>query len=132
MSLGAETRLREAHHRIVDRQVTVRVVFADNVTDRTRRFHMRTVRRIARFVHRIENTTMNRLQTIANVRKRTRDDNAHRIFKERSAHLASKLSRVHGADGVLAFSLRGGLRRVSTRCPFQLFFLSVVNSNRDS
>ena len=29
-------RLREAHHRIVDRQVTVRVVFADNVTDRTR------------------------------------------------------------------------------------------------
>ena len=42
---------------------------------------------IAGFVHRIENTAVNRFQTIAQIRYGTTDDHAHRVIQIRGFHL---------------------------------------------
>ena len=59
--------LRQTHHGVVDCRVAVGVIFTHAVANRTRRFHMRLVRRIAAFVHCVQNTAMDRLQTIADI-----------------------------------------------------------------
>ena len=44
-------RLGQAHHRVVHGGVAMRMVLADDVADRTGRFHVRAVRRVAGLVH---------------------------------------------------------------------------------
>ena len=54
-------RLRQAHQRIIDRRISVRVIFTHNITDNTSAFTRRLIGRIAGFMHRIKNAAMDRL-----------------------------------------------------------------------
>ena len=78
--------LRHPHNRFVDRAVAVRVIFTDHVADDTRRFLVRTVPVVVQFVHREQYTPVHGLQAIADIRKGTSDDHAHRVIEIRTAH----------------------------------------------
>ena len=93
-------RLGQAHHRVVHGGVAVRVVLADDVADRTGRFHVRAVRRVAGLVHGVQDAAVNRLQAVAHVRQGARDDDAHGVFQERRLHLLAEVGGAH--DGALA------------------------------
>ena len=60
----------------------MRVVFANNVANRTCRLAVRAIGSNAAVVHCIQNAAVNRLQTVAHVGQRAGDDNAHRVFEE--------------------------------------------------
>ena len=85
--------LRHPHDRVVDRDIAVRMVFTDHVTNDTRRFFIGFVPVVAQFVHRVQNPSMHRFQTIARVRQGPTDDHAHRVIEVGTAHL------VFEADG---------------------------------
>ena len=79
-------RLRQTHHRLINRAVAVRVVFTHHFADDTRRFLKRFIVVIAVFVSGVNNPPVHRLQTVAHIRQRAGNDNAHRIIKIRAAH----------------------------------------------
>ena len=85
--------LSQADHRVVNCSIAMRMILTDHVTNGTCRLSMRTARCDAAFVHRVEDTTMNRLQAIAHIGQCTRNDNAHRVFKKRCAHLLAQFCR---------------------------------------
>jgi hypothetical protein len=73
--------LCHAHDGVVHRQVAMRVVLTDYITDDTRRFLVRFVPVIAEFVHRKEHAAMYRLEAVTHVRQRSAYDHAHRVIK---------------------------------------------------
>ena len=75
--------LRQAHHRIINGWVAVRMVFRQHVTDDMGRFFMCFIWKHTRFVHRKQNTAMDRLQTVAHIGQRAAGDDAHRIINKR-------------------------------------------------
>ena len=79
--------LRHPHHRVVDRQLAVRVVFADHVADDARRFAVAAVPLVAVHLHRIEDAAVHRLQPVADVGQRARHDHAHRVIEVGALHL---------------------------------------------
>ena len=79
--------LRHADQRVVDRRVTVRVVFAHHLADDVGALAVRAGRLQAEVVHRVEDATMDRLQAIAHIGQRPADDHAHRVIEVRRAHL---------------------------------------------
>ena len=79
--------LCHTHQRVIDRLVTMGMVFTDHVTDDTRRFAIGLVGRVAVFIHRIENAPMHGLQAVAHIGERTRHDHAHRVIKIAALHL---------------------------------------------
>ena len=79
--------LRHTHQRVIDSLVTVRVIFTHHITDDTRRFTVGLVPLISAFVHRIENTAVNRFQPIPRIRQGTRHNHAHGIIEIRGFHL---------------------------------------------
>ena len=85
-------RLRETNQRVVDRDVAVRVVRAHHVADHARALEARPIRLQAGLVHRVEHAAVHRLQPVADVRKRPRDDHAHRVVEEARAHLLLELA----------------------------------------
>ena len=64
----------------------MRVIFTQHITHYARAFHIRTIPRGIRFVHRKKNAPMHRFQAIAHIRQRTSDDHAHGVFEVRTAH----------------------------------------------
>ena len=72
-------RLGQTDQRQIQRGVAVRVIFTHDVADDTSGFLIRFVRLHARFVHAEDDAALNRFQTVADIRNRTRDDNRHRI-----------------------------------------------------
>ena len=78
--------LRHADHGVVNRGVAMRVVFAHHVARDAGRFAVRLVGGEARFVHRVENAAMNRLEAVTNIGKCPGDDNAHGVIEEGFAH----------------------------------------------
>ena len=79
--------LHHADQRVVDRAVAVRVVLAQHVAHHRRRLLVRPARHQAQLVHRVENPPVHRLQPVAHVGQRARDDDAHRVVDERLLHL---------------------------------------------
>ena len=59
--------LGHAHHRLVDRAVSVGVVVLEDLADYTHGFLVGAAGKQSFLVHRIQNATMNRLQAIANI-----------------------------------------------------------------
>ena len=70
----------------IDGAVTMRMIFTHGITDNTGTFTMRFVGTIVQFDHRIEYTSLYRLQTIPHIRKRTGCDNTHGIVDIESFH----------------------------------------------
>ena len=90
-------RLREPDERVVDRLVAVRVVRAHHVADDAGALEPRAVRLQAGLVHRVEHAPVDRLQPVAHIRQRPRDDHAHRVVEEARAHLLLELARLDPA-----------------------------------
>jgi len=87
LHVAQRERLRHAHQRVVDRAVAVRVVFADDVTDDTRRLVIRLVGVRAKLLHRVEDAAMDRLEAVAGVGERAPHDHAHGVIEVALAHL---------------------------------------------
>ena len=79
--------------RVVDRGVPVRVVFPHHVADDARAFDVRAVEDDVGFVHGEQHAPVHRLQSIAGVRQRPSDDDAHRIVEIRMPHLGFQAYR---------------------------------------
>src|SRR5215213_1490150 len=73
--------------RVVDRRVAVRVVFTDDLADDRRALAVRPVRLEAEVVHSVEHAPVDWLEAVPHVRQGARDDNAHRVGKERVLYL---------------------------------------------
>ncbi len=78
--------LRHPDERVVDRHVAVRMVFPHHVADDARALHVRAVEDDVRLVHRVQDAAMDRLQPVADVRKRPADDHAHRVIEVGMPH----------------------------------------------
>ena len=79
--------LRHPHHRVVDRELAVRVVFADHVADDARRFAVAAVPLVAVDLHRVEDAAVDRLQPVADIGQCARHDHAHRVIEVGAPHL---------------------------------------------
>ena len=79
--------LRHADQRVIDRRVAVRVILTHHVADDTGAFHISLLRHVAALVHREEDAPMHRLQPVAHIGKRARDDHAHGVIEIGFLHL---------------------------------------------
>ena len=79
-------RLRQVNHCIINRRVTVWVVFTHHFTNDTCGFDCSMWRLPAVLLHREENTTMHWLQTIAHIRQGTVNNHRHRVAQEAIFH----------------------------------------------
>ena len=79
-------RLSKVHHRHINRRITMWVVFTHYFTDDTRGLNSSMWSLPAVLIHCIQDTAVNRLQTIAYIWKRTINQDRHRIAKETILH----------------------------------------------
>jgi hypothetical protein len=75
----------------------VRVVVLHHVADDAGALHTRPVGLQAALVHRVEDPAVDRLQAVAHIRERARDDHAHGVVEEARAHLLLELARLDAA-----------------------------------
>ena len=87
--------LGHPRHRIINRLVAVRMIFAQHLANQTRALLVSRPRPQTHIVHGKQNAPMNWLQAIAGIRQRARHNHAHSIVKIAAAHL---LVDVDGAD----------------------------------
>ena len=71
--------LRHDDQSVVDRAVSVRVIFTHCIADDTRALSKGLVRADPELVHIIERAPLNRFESVSDVGKRSRHDNTHRI-----------------------------------------------------
>ena len=79
--------LRHPDHRIVNRLVSVRMIFADHVTDDAGRLYVLFVWRMPLLIHRVQDSPMHWLEAVARVRQRARHDHAHGVIEVGAFHL---------------------------------------------
>ena len=79
--------LRHAHQRVVDRVAAVGMVLAHHVADDAGALARRLAVVVAALLHRVEDAAVDRLQAVAHVRQRARDDHAHRVVEVGALHL---------------------------------------------
>src|SRR5699024_1142798 len=82
-----------AHDRVIHGRIAVRMIFADDIADHAGRFLVRLVPVVAQFAHGVEHTPVHRLETVAHIRQRPADDDAHGIVEIRLAHLFFEVDR---------------------------------------
>ena len=68
--------LRQAHERVVDRRVAVRVVVAHHLADDAGALRVAAASGRGRLVHRVEHAAVDRLEAVAHVGQRAADDHA--------------------------------------------------------
>src|SRR5947209_3815188 len=71
--------LCHTHYGVVDRRITVRVVFTDDVTDDTRRFFVGPVPVITELVHGKQHTPMHGFQAVAHIWQCAPHNHAHGV-----------------------------------------------------
>ena len=84
--------LRHDDQGVVNRGVTVRMVLTHRITTDTRRLIGRTVVVCVQLVHVIEHAPLYRLQSVTDVRHRTRGNDTHRVIEVGFLHLLGKFS----------------------------------------
>ena len=87
--------LGEAHERVVDRHVAMRVQVAHDLADDLGALDVRAVRLQPHRMHRVEDAAVNRLEPVPHIRKRTPHDHAHRVIEVRRAHLELEVPRLN-------------------------------------
>ena len=85
--------LRQAHERVVDRRVTVRMELAENFADDLGAFAIGLRGGEAKLVHAEKDAAVHRLEAVAHVRQRAPDDYAHRVIEIRLLHLRFDIYR---------------------------------------
>ena len=112
--------LREAHERVVDRRVAVRVVVAHHVADDRGALAVGARRAEAVLRHGEQHAAVDGLQAVAHVGQRAPDDDRHRVVEVRGAHLVLERAGldVAAAEDVdrATSPTRPGWRR-GGRCP---------------
>ena len=102
------------------------MVLTDNFADRPSGLLMRAVGEDAAFVHCVEDTTVNGLQAVANVRKGAGGDDRHGVLDEGLLHLAAELADLQGsAVDVFAGGLAAVYRAKALLQLLVIFFLLV-------
>jgi hypothetical protein len=91
-------RLGKAHQGVVDRGVAVRVVLPHHVADDPAALRVTAVGPVATVVHRVQDATVHRLESVANIRQRARDDDRHRVVEEAALHLDLEADRLYSAS----------------------------------
>ena len=76
-------RLRQAHQRVIHREVAVRMVLAHDVADDAGALAGGLVGLQAHLLHGVKNAAMDGLQSVADVGQRAADDHRHRIVEIR-------------------------------------------------
>ncbi len=79
--------LGQTHERVVGRRVAVRVILAEHVADHARALDVGPVPEVGEPVLGVEDPPVDRLQAVARVGQRARDDDAHGVVHERRLHL---------------------------------------------
>jgi hypothetical protein len=69
--------LRKPHQRVINGSVAVGVILSKNLADGVSALSEGFIRGVSGVVHRIDDTAVNRLQTISDVRQRSGGDNRH-------------------------------------------------------
>ena len=90
--IARRERLAQAHQRVVDRRVAVRVIFAHAITDDAGALDVRPVGLQAEVLHGEEHAPVHGLQAVADVGEGAADDHAHRVIHVRGAHLLDELA----------------------------------------
>ena len=81
-------RLRHAHHRIVHRGIPVGMILTQHLTDHRRTLTVTALGAQAQVVlHRVKNTPLHRLETVANIWEGTTNDDTHRVVEVGLLHL---------------------------------------------
>ena len=101
--------LRHTHHRVIDRRIAVRVIITQRMTNDFGRLLILRRRGQIEIAHRLQNTTMHRFQTIANVRQRAIYQHAHGVGQVAFLHLLfdQKVANARGLVGRHRGSVRG-------------------------
>ena len=77
----------------INDRFAVRVIVAGGVAADLRAFAVTAIRGESEVIHGDKNASLNRLEAVAHVRKRTSDDDAHRIVEVRLAHFCFDIDR---------------------------------------
>jgi hypothetical protein len=85
--------LGQTHNGVVNRAVTVWVIFTDYVPDDTGRFFVWFIPVVTQYIHREQNATVHRLQSITNIWQRTSDNYGHRVVQIRVFQLVFDVYR---------------------------------------
>ena len=88
-------RLGHVHERRINHRFAVRVIVTARVAANLRAFTMLPVREEREIVHRVEDAALRRLQPVARIRQRARDDDRHRVIEERSRYLFGDVDRFY-------------------------------------
>ena len=88
--------LRQAHERLVDRHIAVRMEFADDVADHARTLLVCGARVEVELAHRKEQPPVHGLEAIAHIRQRARHDGGERVGE---ISLAECLGEIDVANG---------------------------------
>ncbi|CDE48098.1 val start codon [Sutterella sp. CAG:351] len=89
--IAERERLRHTDDRVIDRDITMRVVLTDHVADHTGRLLIGNIVAVAEAPHGIKHAAVNRLETVPGVRKRTSDQHAHRVIEVGLLHLIGNI-----------------------------------------
>ena len=79
--------LHQAHERVVDGRVAVRVELAHHLADDAGALGEGLVRAVAAVEHRVDHAAVHRLEAVAHLGQRTADDDAHRVVEVGALHL---------------------------------------------
>ena len=80
-------RLSHAHDRVVDRRITVRVVFTDDVTNDPCRFLVGLVVIVPQLAHRVQHASVHGFESIPDIGQGATHDDAHRVVQIGLLHL---------------------------------------------
>ena len=72
--------LRHTNNGVVNRRITVWVVFTNHITNDTSGLLIRLIPVVVQFVHSTQDSAVNGFQAISDVGQRAADNNAHRII----------------------------------------------------
>jgi hypothetical protein len=95
--------LNQTNQGVVDCGVAVRVVLTHHVAHDSRALAELLVWTVSAIEHRVNNATVNRLHSIANIWKCATNDNAHRVVEVASLHFDLKVDLLD-----VVVTLRGG------------------------
>ena len=85
-------RLRQTHHRVVNRGVTVRVQLTHHLTGHAGALHMPLIRAQPHLLHHVQDAPLHRLQTVPRIRQGTRIDHRVRVLQEAGLHLGRNIN----------------------------------------
>ena len=86
--------LGETHKRIVNRGVSVRMILTHDFTDDSRRFHGGVTFGESKLFHSVEDSAVDGLKTVTDVRNRTSHVDAQGILQVRSMHNILNMNRI--------------------------------------